>query len=139
MKVHVFRTAMCGGGLSYDVYVPESECPEHVVKACPGGSYYTRINRCSRSKLMFLDYIHATLSPEHEQMEQGWDRYQSFLEHERQARKDMLLIAAKAFPELAKVQARTDTLPRLWINGLMDPETSAEVILNIDVPQLQTA
>lgn len=127
---------MCGGGLQYDVYVPESECPEHVLKACPGGSYYTRIIRQHKGKLkIYLDYEHATLSEAHNKMEQGHERYESWLAHEEKARREMLLIAVKAFPELSKVCARTDMLPSLWINNLMEPETDAMVKLDIELPQ----
>lgn len=136
MKVHVFRTAMCGGGLSYDVYVPESECPEHVRKACPGGTYHTRIHRgdYSKNQEYFLNYEDATLSPEHEAMEQGIERYNDWLEHEKKARREMLQIAILAFPELSKVATRTDSLPLLWVTGLMDKETSAHKILDIERP-----
>lgn len=143
MKVHVFRTAMCGGGLSYDVLVPERECPRHVREACPGGTYHTRINRGNyeNGKPMpdYLNYEDATLTAEHEAMPQGWERYESWKAHEKRARQEMLQIALLAFPELAKVAARTDSLPTLWVNGLMDNETSAMVELVIERPQLSTA
>jgi hypothetical protein len=122
MKTHVFRTAMCGGGLSYDVYVPTSECPAYVLEAHPGGSYYTRICRDGKE---YLDYEHATLSQAHIAMDQGWDKYQDYLAHEKKCRREMLVIAQRAFPELARVADHRNDLPTLWVNGLMPKETSA--------------
>lgn len=133
LPVRVSRTAMCGGGLSYDVYVPESACPEHVRNACPGGTYYTRIE--SGAGGPFMDYPTATLPRTWIEMPQGWERYQAYKLHEAQARREMLQIALLAFPELSKVAARTDSLPELWVDNLMEKETSADVWLEIEMPE----
>ncbi len=119
MKCLVIRTAMCGGGLSYDIYVPEPQCPEYVLKACPGGSYYTRIDHGSQT---YLDFDHATMSKEHCDMEQGYDRYAAWLDHEKACKGRKLAIAQRVFPELAKVQE----WPFLWLNNLGIEETSEE-------------
>lgn len=126
MKCHVFRTAMCGGGLSYDVYVPVSECPKHVLESCPGGMYHTRITRGTGEE--YLHYEDATTSEEHEALEQGIERWDSWKLHEARACSEMLRIARSVFPELNKVT--TDRLPTLWVNGLMAKEVDGFAIVN---------
>ena len=112
IKVDVFRTAMCGGGLSYDVYVPVSQIPNY------DGARYTTIHRQDG---MYVDFPQATLPEEHFAMPLGWDRYADWLAHEKVARVKMLEIARTVYVEL--YNAKLETLPSLWINGLMDKET----------------
>lgn len=123
MKVHCIRTAMIGGGLSYDVYVPIKQMSNY------DGSRYTTIHRDGG---VYVDYVQATLPEDHFAMELGWDRYDAFLAHQRKAKVEMLDIAERAFPELAKYRATgNDAIPLLWVCGLLYPkeETSKDVVL----------
>lgn len=117
---------MVGGGLAYDVYVPADEVPEHVRTDHPGGTYYTVIVNDGRE---YYDYAHATMPLELSRMAQGWERYQAYLAHEKQARREMLTIARNVFPELARFG---EYLPTLWTTGLMKVETSAERWVNCE-------
>lgn len=116
---------MVGGGLSYDVYIPVTEAPEHVRKACPGGTYYTVI---SRDGVDYYDFTIATLPKEISDMEQVWSRYQAWNAHEKTARRTMLVVARQVFPELNRFG---DTLPTLWVHGLLKKETSASGSVNL--------
>jgi hypothetical protein len=124
-KVTVIRTAMIGGGLSYDVYVPVSEVSEEKRKAIgyevwrDGGKY--------------LLFEQATLPMEHFAMPTGWGRYDAWRAHEKIARRKMLDLAESAFPELAKIRTKTDSLPSLWTGNLLypKPETSDEKTVEV--------
>jgi hypothetical protein len=116
MKVTVFRTAMIGGGLSYDVYVRVQDVANY------DASRYTTIHRDSGK---YVDFVDATLPESHFSMPLGWDKYHAFLEHQRAARRTMLTLAEKAFPELSKIRPAEDSLPLLWACGLLPEEASA--------------
>ena len=124
MKIHIIRTAMIGGGLSYDVEVPISDIPHY------DGSRYITIIRDGNRK--FVNFVDATLPEEHFAMEQGWERYSDFLEHEKRQRRNMLNLAQIVFPELAQIRTKTDKLPLLWVTGLLptSEEVSAEHTIN---------
>lgn len=128
MKTKVFRTAMCGGGLSYDVYVPVSEVPEQQ-KPDLNGNTHTTIVRGHDLDNEYYNFPDATVPAEQRAMEQGWERYEAWNRHEKRARQIMLKIAQKAFPELNRFG---DTLPTLWVNDLMKVETSSEKWIDYD-------
>lgn len=134
MKVHVIRTAMCGGGLSYDVYVPVSECPEYLrEKYRYFGTQIGRDSYRNGKHAYYYDFPEATVSESHLAMEKGWDRYDDWKAHDKQARRRMLDIAETVFPELAKYRAQGhDTIPTLWVcNLLKDKETDAEFVVEV--------
>lgn len=122
MRVTVIRTAIIGGGLTYDVYVPLSEVPQHVMDTYPSQTW-THGEK-------FVDFPAATQSEEHTRMPKGIARYQAWCDHETKARRLMLKIARRAFPELHNLRDR-DTLPHLWTTGLMENETSATAELDV--------
>lgn len=107
----VFRTAMVGGGLAYDVYIPIKNVGEKQ------SDQATRIHREGK---IYIDYPQATEPDAILNMEKGWLRHAAWLEHEKKARVEMLHIAASVYPELTGLP----TLPSLWITGLMKHETS---------------
>ncbi len=118
MKVKVIRTAMIGGGLSYDVYVPVSEVKNY------DGTRYITIDRHGE---LFVTYVSATIPEEHFAMERGWARLDDLMQHDRTARIKMLDIAECAFPELGKIRRDgRNSLPELWVTDLLEHETSAE-------------
>lgn len=122
-RVKIFRTAMCGGGLSYDVLVPIADILNY------DGVRYTTI---WREEGKYISYTDATMPEEHYAMDKGWRRYEAYLAHEKQARKTMLTLARQAFPELNQYQG--ETLPSLWVTGLMDKETHAAKTLTFSRP-----
>jgi hypothetical protein len=135
MKVHVIRTAMIGGGLSYDVYVPVSECPEFLRET---GKYRCSVTHIGRDSYRngkhsyYINFPEATCPESHFAMPQGWDRYEDWKKHEADARRRMLDIAETVFPELSKVREKTDKLPSLWCCDLLSgKETSAEFIVEV--------
>jgi len=122
MKATVIRTAMIGGGLSYDVLVTTDQIATYQ------GARHTTILRDGRE---FWDFTNATLPADHYDMELGWDRYQHYKDHEGESRKRMLEIVCSVFPEVK--QFKGDVLPTLWICGLMPrkQETSATVEVEV--------
>lgn len=136
MKVHAIRTAMCGGGLSYDIYVPVSECPAFLGESGKYRHCVTHIGRDSYKNGKhgyYLNFPEATCPETHFEMPLGWDRYENWKAHDKQARRRILEIAETVFPELAKWRAAGhDTIPSLWVcNLLAGEETSAEFILEV--------
>lgn len=121
-KALVTRTAMIGGGLSYDVYVPTK-----YVHNYDAGRQTTIVQDGKE----YLDYVQASLPEAHYALPKGWDRYDAFLAHEKAARQTMLTLARSVFPELQALEE--DTLPSLWTTGLMDrdQEVSAEQVINL--------
>lgn len=67
---------------------------------------------------------------EHYNMPLGWERYEHSQAHEKEARKLALTLARKVFPELRKYQG--ETLPDLWISGLLEEETHAKKTVKIN-------
>jgi len=130
MKVTVFRTAMIGGGLSYDVYVATADLPDY-------RRYRTEfISTIHRDSGVYVDFPDATIPRSHFAMPLGLARYSDRLAHNRAARARMLAIATRAFPELARLpevwKHEPDQLPELWITGLLPVETSAAVTLDVE-------
>ena len=123
---------MCGGGLSYDVYVPVSACPQWQ-RDCD-------VNRNTHTTIIsdgeFYNFPDATVPQWQRNMDQGWDKYEAWNKHEKRARQIMLKIAQKAFPELNRFG---DTLPLLWVTDLMPVETSAEAWVTWDCSELINA
>lgn len=130
MKVHVVRTRMIGGGLSYDVEVPVSEVQNY------DGTRYTTILRGSER---YVNFVEATLPESHFKMPTGVERYQEFLLHKNLARCMMLDIAESVFPELGQVRQHSNQLPILWVTGLLEDETSAEFTVDVDLWQKQVS
>ena len=114
-KATIFRTAMCGGGLAYDVLV-EIGHVEHY-----DGTRYTTVRREGKDYLRFTD---ATMPEEHYAMPLGFERYDHYKEHEKAARKEAMKLACRVFPELR--QLGEESLPELWRTGLLATETHAK-------------
>jgi len=135
MRVLAIRTAMIGGGLAYDIYVPVRDEPYgfNLRLFDKYRSFFTEILRDGKS---YVRYEEATVSESHLSMPQGWDRYDDWKAHDKKARREMLDIAEHAFPELAKVRGQgSDYLPLLWTCGLLYPkeETSSEKWVDVSV------
>ena len=64
MKVTVFRTAMAGGGLSYDVYVKRADAGQP-------DQHTTIIRDLHGSRIEWLNYPDATIDPAHWSLPQG--------------------------------------------------------------------
>jgi hypothetical protein len=123
-RVSISRTAMAGvqGGMSYDVLVPVECVPNY------DGSRYITI--CSDER-RFVDFIDATLPESHFQMPKGIERYRDYQLHKLEARRAAFNIAAAVFPELEKTREQEHgLLPFLWVFGLLDIESSAEITVN---------
>lgn len=103
------RMAMPEPAYSYGLYVAEAEAPDHVRATC---TYFSILPEHGIRE-RFIDFAAATCTAAHSAMPTGWDRYQDWLEHERLARREALLLASHAFPELRAYAL--DTLPSLWI------------------------
>ena len=122
MKVRVIRTAMVGGGLSYDVYVPvpaSRKWDASIWRSRKDGDF----DYCD-------DFVAATQPESIKAMPKGLERWDAFKAHEECARRTMLDIAESVFPELAAYRARGENkIPVLWVNDLLPKgvkETSAE-------------
>lgn len=119
MRKLIRRTAMVGGGLSYDVYVPIEDVKDYVP------TRYTTIGWNGKN---YLNYIDATMNVEHYAMPTGYERYLQYLKHEGKAKREKLTIIQSIFPETRTLKE----YPSLWVNNLLsegEKETSAEVWL----------
>lgn len=119
MKVKVNRWPMCGGGVAYSVRVPVDEAPAFLRDRCPKGSnsYVTQVGESHQGERChgyFFDYPHATISESHHDAEQGWDKYQAWLTHEKKANAEMLALIQRHFPETVGLTE----FPLLWATGL---------------------
>ena len=103
------RMAMREPSYSYSLYVPEEEAPDHVRASCTHFSILSDFG----IREHFIDYATATCSAEQSAMPKGWERYRAWQEHERLARRDALILARLAFPELEEFPG--EALPSLWI------------------------
>jgi hypothetical protein len=124
VKVTIIRTAVIGGGLAYDVYVPCADKWQASIwrgHTGPGFDYYN-------------DFVTATQPQALREMERGWERWDAFKIHRDKAERIALNIAESVFPELAKYRARgNDRLPLLWLTNLLPKgtkETSAEFTID---------
>ena len=114
-RVLIVRTAMIGGGgLAYDVYVPLADIQN-------GDEILHRVIRGDRELVPFCA---ATVPPHVQALSVGLERYDAYTAHTKEAGRHALKMARDAFPELHGWHK--ETLPLLWIHGLMDEETSAE-------------
>ena len=103
------RMAMREPAYSYSLYVAEAEAPDHCRASC---THFTILSDFGIRE-QFIDYANATRSAVQCAMPTGWDRYQAWLEHEQHARRDALILARLAFPELEAFPG--EALPSLWI------------------------
>ena len=104
MKVKVTRVQMAGiTANSYDVLVPADHVPNHV-----NPHYFV-----SQGGKDYVPFTMATVSKEHSAMPLGSARYNDWLQHEKRAKKAMLEIIQKAFPETANLTE----FPTLWVPG----------------------
>lgn len=124
MMVHIYRTAMIGGGLAYDVNVLAESVPEHNQKA----SY-----RIIRDGCTYLTYVDATLPIEHFDRPTGEERYAAYQRREREASEETLMLAQRAFPELKAITPEAWN-QRLWFTDLGVPETHATAACFVDSP-----
>jgi hypothetical protein len=116
MKARLIRTAMCGGGTSYDILIPTEEIshykPElHTTNIWDGKPYWK--------------YEYATLPNEHYKMELGWERYENWLNHEKKANIEKLEIIKKYFPETINLVK----FPELWVSTINEPSKEIEIII----------
>ena len=126
-RAHVYRTAICGGGLAYDVYIPEEDVhiPKHetVERVLYSHAARTGIQR-------YIRYKFATAPAEQQRMPKGLDRWRAWCEHEKRAQRREYRIGLAAFPELARADTG-DRLPFIARNLGVEPETSACVVLSL--------
>ena len=117
-RVMITRTAMCGGGLAYEVLVPIKHVPNY------NGTRYTTV--CRDNGGQFVRFEDATTPEEHFAMPLGWERYEDKLRHNKACEPIAFQLAKVAFPELEKL----DKLPFLWATGLLERETHRDVMLD---------
>lgn len=121
-KINVLaqRTKMCGGGLSYNLYVPLKECTEKFRKNC---THMSILN--SEFNNPYVSFVQATTPDSHLDMERGIERWEDWKAHEKAANAKALELARQVFPELMQI----DKWPELWVDNLMpnDQESSKEI------------
>ncbi len=105
VAVDVVRTAMCGGGTSYDVYIPVRT---KAYRPITGHIYATVICRDGREYYHLSDWLRDQAIDGLEPLTD--ERWNAFKRLERIARRLEVRLAKRAFPELAGL----DKLPFLW-------------------------
>jgi hypothetical protein len=121
---YCFRTEMCGGGTSYDVYFLKRDKPSHPLHG--GYTYCTTICRDGRE---YFDTVDAIDPRSHWEMEQGWAKYEAHQRLERVAQRLAVRIAKRVFPELKSARR----LPLLWAPWTLPSETQ-RVKVNLTLP-----
>lgn len=119
-----FRTAMCGGGTSYDVYFRTADKPSHPLHC---GHYYA--TTVCRDGGEFFSVVDAIDPESHWKMEPGFEKWEGFRALEQRANRLAVRIAKRAFPELRGLRQ----LPSLWASWNMPSETK-RVRVNIALP-----
>jgi galactokinase/mevalonate kinase-like predicted kinase len=119
-----FRTAMCGGGTSYEVYFRAQDKPSHPLHG--GHIYATTIGRGKGEYFTILDAIDPRARWE---MEQGLEKWEAGKVLEARAKRLAVRIAKRAFPEL---RGRRE-LPFLWA-GWNQPSATVNVPVRIELP-----
>ena len=123
--VTVFRTAMIGGGLAYDVYVRLSDLPPRDY-----GTITIREDQNGKRQ-EWIPYDMATVPDEISTMPKGWDRYDAFMAHVKQANVEALALARRVFPELQGYDDKGRGLPELWVTGLMPREHESHSVRTV--------
>lgn len=102
---YCFRTAMCGGGTSYDVYFRKQDKPSHPLHG--GHIYATTICRDGGEYFSTVDAIDPRSRWE---MDCGMSKYEAHKVLESKANRLAVRIAKRAYPELIGQRE----LPFLW-------------------------
>jgi hypothetical protein len=120
----VIRTAMIGGGTSYDVYFLKTDKPSHPLHN--SHIYATVIMRDDRE---FFKVVDAIDPQSHWKMEPGMKKCDQFKKLEAIAKRLAVRIAKRAFPELRGLRE----LPSLWASWNM-PTTEKTIPVHLALP-----
>jgi hypothetical protein len=119
------RTAMVGGGTSYDVYF---RCADKPSKPLHNGHIYaTEILRGQGRYYRVEDAIDPR---SHWEMPAGEEKYTAQKRLEQVAKRLAIRIARRAFPELAKLR----TLPTLWATWSL-PSLEVNIPVQLRLPE----
>jgi hypothetical protein len=124
IKAYCFRTEMCGGGTSYDVYFKKSDKPSHPLHG--GHIYATTIDRDGGE---YFDIVDAIDPRSRWAMEMGIDKYDAGQVLRRKANRLAVRIAKRAFPELRGARS----LPLLWASWTL-PSMTVKVPVRMALP-----
>jgi hypothetical protein len=113
--------AMDGTFYAYDVTVPLAELTDAHRKDV---GYTIVKDGAHRDPL--VTYEEATRPEEQRVMEQGWPKYEAWLEHDKACKARMLNLAIAAFPELVATE-----MPTLWLEIPGFDATHATVWLEV--------
>lgn len=128
VKALCVRTAMIGGGTSYDVYF---RCKDKPSRPLHGLQYATEVYPCGwQSGGGFYRVDDAIDRRERWSMEQGWDKWESHKKLEKVANRLAVRIAKRAFPELNGAKK----LPPLWAGWTL-PSEEKWVEVNMQLPE----
>jgi hypothetical protein len=125
MKVLLQRTAMIGGGYSYDAYVSSKEVATY--DPCRYVNYH--LSHSPRG--VYLSLCDATMPEEHYSMPKGWERYEAYMAHEKESKKLALTLARRVFPELDYFEG--DELPFLWLNDLPEGKQAGHMAVTVEI------
>ena len=120
-RATIMRTAMIGGGLKYDAYVPIAHVHIPAERACDITTVIDYEGPRGKRR-EFVRLADATRPPSLQRMPLGVKRLRAAIAHEGQADRVGYALARTVFPELELL----DRLPKLWAFGLIENETSQE-------------
>lgn len=121
---YCFRTAMIGGGTSYDVYFRKADKPSYPLH---GLTYATVV--CRDGQEFFSVYYAIDPKPRWS-LRPGLEKWDTHKQHKRLADRFACRIAKRAFPELKGVS----TLPLLWADWSLE-STMIRVPVRIALPE----
>ena len=125
ITAHVFRTEMCGGGTSYDVYFRKKDKPSYPLHR--NGTYATVIMREGGEYFEVCDAIDPKSRWD---MPLGWPKYEAHGRLERIAQRLAVRIASRVFPELKGLRK----LPTLWAQWTL-PSMHTTVRVRLALPE----
>lgn len=129
MKLRIDRYKMASADpteYGYSAYVPETDIPAAIL---PSVSHWSILDSDFQCK--WTSFAVAT-RPEHiAVMAPGWDRYDAWKTHEREANTRLFEIAKSLYPELAQVQG----WPLLWTSVDLPVDTPRHTSRYAEVSQ----
>ncbi len=125
MKAYCFRTEMCGGGTSYDVYFLKRDKPSYPLHN--GHTYATVVMRDGKE---FFNVEDALDPKARWAMEAGIEKWEAHKRLEKVSKRLAVRIAKRAFPELAKAKE----LPWLWASWTL-PSAVKQVNVRLVLPE----
>jgi hypothetical protein len=130
MELLFNRVAMCGGGTSYEVYIPYAS---HPFADRLGGCTHMEFGKNKSAK--WIRFCEFFIGEAHLSMPKGYDRYDDYKKLEARAIELEDRLLREVFPELKS--KKDSNLSFLWHSDIH--QESAKFMKEVDVPPIAIA